>query len=123
MSMMDHDGSEVLDVQGVGEDLKGVGVADRSWKQPRNTAYDQDPLLASLVELSAFLGYPHSRDALIAGLPLEEEGLTPALAVRSLERAGFVASLSRRKVDEIPTPTLPCVLLLDNKEAIAITAW
>jgi len=117
MAMKDHDGSEVLDVQGVGEDLEGVGVADRSWKQPRKTAYDQDPLLASLVELSAFLGYPHSRDALIAGLPLEEEGLSPALAVRSLERAGFVASLSRRRIDEIPTPTLPCVLLLDNKEA------
>ena len=58
-----------------------------SWGVPTNAgAYD--PLLASLVHVTGLLGRPWSAEALSAGLPVPETGLTPELFVRAAARAG-----------------------------------
>ena len=59
-----------------------------SWGVPTNAgAYD--PLLASLVHVTGLLGRPWSAEALSAGLPVPETGLTPELFVRAAARAGL----------------------------------
>ena len=56
-----------------------------SWEVPPNAgAYD--PLIASLVHLTGLLGRPWSAEALSAGLPVPEDGLTPELFVRAAAR-------------------------------------
>ena len=56
-----------------------------SWGVPTNAgAYD--PLLASLVHVTGLLGRPWSAEALSAGLPVPETGLTPELFVRAAAR-------------------------------------
>ncbi|MGH6942613.1 MAG: type I secretion system permease/ATPase [Geminicoccaceae bacterium] len=79
-----------------------------------------DPLLASLVTLAHLLERPASPEALKAGLPLEEGRLAPELAVRAAERAGLSARLVRRPLARITRHTLPCILLLEQREACVL---
>ncbi|WP_191062010.1 cysteine peptidase family C39 domain-containing protein, partial [Geminicoccus harenae] len=52
------------------------------WRIRAATSQIDDPLLASLVALTHLLDRPSSADSLRAGLPLEDERLTPALFPR-----------------------------------------
>jgi ATP-binding cassette subfamily C protein LapB len=81
-----------------------------------------DPLAGCLETLAALLGRPVSSGALAAALPLEQGRLTPALAVRALERQGFEAKIVRRPLGAIAEPTLPCLLFLDGREACLLVA-
>ncbi len=116
MPVGDQDEADVMDVDTDGESFVDGALHRQPWTMPP-LASSSDPLLACLVELTAFLGNPRSRDALVAGLPQADGCLTPALATRALERAGFSAAISRRMLDDIPAPTLPCVLLLEGQKA------
>ena len=114
------DSSDVMEMDIDDPDVVDGPAGHEPWVMPPSASATDDPLLSCLVELLAFLGHPHSRAALIAGLPLDRERLTPALAVRALERAGFVASLYRRSLDDIPAPTLPCILFLSDGSACVL---
>jgi ATP-binding cassette, subfamily C, bacterial LapB len=81
-----------------------------------------DPLANCLAAVTRLLGNPVSREALLAGLPLEEGRLTPALFVRAAERAGLSASLQRLAISAIPNAALPVVLLLDGRDACVLVA-
>ena len=59
---------------------------------------------------------------LTAGLPLEDGRLTPALAVRAAARAGLAARLVRRPLERISDLTLPCILLLEGRDACVLVA-
>jgi len=80
-----------------------------------------DPLLDSLVILTALLERPHSGAALRAGLPLVKNKLTPDLFIRAAQRAGLSSRLVRRKLDDISELSLPCVLLLKGGRACVMT--
>ena len=121
MSVLETDGSKAVEAD-VGLQVNDPAGFDelqrrKSWDMPLLDRRDQDPLLECLVHLMALLERPRSKDALVAGLPLDEGRLTLALALRALERAGFVASASRRALDDIPAATLPAVLLLEDHDA------
>ncbi len=79
-----------------------------------------DALADALVVLCRLLKRPVSREALVAGLPLERGRLTPALAVRALNRAGFAARLVKRPLGRLEGPLLPCVLLLRGRQAVVL---
>src|SRR5918995_5282843 len=81
-----------------------------------------DPLLASLVLLGELLERPTSAGRLVAGLPLEDGRLTPALALRAAARAGLAARLVRRPLERISDLTLPCILLLEGCQACVLVA-
>ena len=81
-----------------------------------------DPLLASLVHVTGLLGRPWSAEALSAGLPVPETGLTPELFVRAAERAGLTARVIARPLAEIPSLVLPVVLLLNDRQACVLVA-
>ncbi len=92
-----------------------------SWAVPPNAgAYD--PLLASLVHVTGLLGRPWSAEALSAGLPVPETGLTPELFVRAAARAGLTARVIARPLAEIPSLVLPVVLLLNDRQACVLVA-
>ena len=79
-----------------------------------------DPLLAALVFLTDYYGRPYSRNALSAGLPLEDGRVTPDVFVRAAARADLSARIAVRSLDEIPDITLPAVLLLKQGEAVIL---
>ncbi len=81
-----------------------------------------DPLLQALIALCRLLHNPHSADALIAGLPLQDNKLTPDLFPRAAQRAGLSTGLVQRPLARISNLVLPAVLLLkDDQTCIYIS--
>ncbi|NVK39981.1 MAG: type I secretion system permease/ATPase [Oceanospirillaceae bacterium] len=74
----------------------------------------QDPLLSCLVELTRQNHNPLSAEVLSAGLPLENNRLTPRLFVRAAQRAGLKARVLPRELRQISPLVLPAVLLLED---------
>jgi ATP-binding cassette subfamily C protein LapB len=101
------------------EDQLPGGSTTEVWPLPAGSD-GEDPLLDCLVILSQLLERPTSPHALTAGLPLADGRLTPQLAVRAAERAGFSAQLVRRPLERISALTLPCVLLLQDRTACVL---
>jgi len=96
-------------------------AATETWEVPSN-ASACDSLLASLVQVIGLLGKPWSTEALVAGLPLPEDGLTPDLFVRGAARAGLSAQVVKRPLAEISSLVLPAVLLLKDRLACTLVA-
>lgn len=78
---------------------------------------DHDPLLGCLVALTKIHEDPRTADALIYGLPLEDNQLTPQLFIRAAQRVGLSARITNRKLKDIPSVVLPSVLLLKERRA------
>ena len=96
------------------------GAEAAQWDVAAQDGKRDDPLLASLVTLIGLRDRPMSAEALIAGLPLPDSGLTPELFVRAAERAGLAAKLVKRRIKQISNLTLPCVLLLSPRSACVL---
>lgn len=82
-----------------------------------------DPLLDSVVAIARIFDIATTREALSAGLPLEENLLTPALVPRAAARAGLTAKLARRTLADLRPGLLPAILLLKNKQACILLEW
>ncbi|NBW51665.1 MAG: type I secretion system permease/ATPase [Betaproteobacteria bacterium] len=82
-----------------------------------------DPLLDSLVSISRIYGISTTQEALSAGLPLENNLITPALLPRAAARAGLTARLARRKLSDLRPSLLPVMLLLQDKQACLLLEW
>jgi ATP-binding cassette, subfamily C, bacterial LapB len=87
-----------------------------------STAAPYDPLLAALAQVTGLLGKPWSAEALAAGLPIPENGLTPELFLRAASGVGLSARLIRRSLEEISSLVLPAVLLLKDGGACVLVA-
>ncbi len=80
-----------------------------------------DSLLSSLIEIARFHGRAMTPEGFLAGLPLQEGLLTPALLRRAAARAGLASRISRRPLDAIREELLPAILLLkDNNSCILL---
>lgn len=89
-------------------------LGGESWRR-------HDPLLSSLIEIARFHGRGMSPEGFLAGLPLQEGQLTPALLRRAAARAGLASRISRRPLDAIRSELLPVILLLkDNDSCILL---
>lgn len=80
-----------------------------------------DPLLGALQHILQVHGIRKSREALLAGLPVEGL-LTPELFIRAAQAAGCNASWVRRELREIPELVLPVVLELADGGALLLMA-
>ena len=87
------------------------------WEIPADARRACDSLLGCLVHVTGLLGKPGSPDALAAGLPIPDQGLTPELFVRAATRAGLSAQIVRRPLEEISPLVLPAVVLLNERQA------
>ena len=96
------------------------GHAARGWDVPPTSGIENDPLLGCLIALARLFNQPTSADALVAGLPLNDQHLTPALFIRAAARVGISAKLNRRQLDSITDMLLPAVLLLRDKQACVL---
>lgn len=89
---------------------------ENNWQTER-LALPDDPLLVCLLDAIRILGEPRSAEALVAGLPLENNRITPSLVPRAAARAQCNARLVRRRIQDIPETLLPAILLLDDRRA------
>ncbi len=101
------------DAKDSGNELGGRSV----WRVTPSVSTAEDVLLNCLSLLCKLLDRPQSREALAAGLPLAEQGMSPALFIRSAARAGISARLMVRDLGKISPMLLPCVLLLRDRKA------
>ena len=85
------------------------------------TSNFQDSLLDCLVIMTKLKQRPFSHQALRAGLPLENNCFTPELFVRAAARAGLIAKLFKRKLNNISPLILPVVLVLADNRACILT--
>lgn len=76
-----------------------------------------DPLLACLILMSKMHHNPTSAEAFTAGLPLENNRLTPELFVRAAQRADMEAEVTERKMEDITNLVLPALLILKKGKA------
>lgn len=77
-----------------------------------------DPLSAALLYLAGHYGRALSREALLAGLPLQHNRLDINLFGRAALRAGLESAPVKRTLQDIPPMVLPAVLLLKNDAAV-----
>ena len=93
-----------------------------SWRVGEHSAHF-DPLLDSVVAIARIYGIATTKEALSAGLPLEENLVTPALLPRVAARAGLTAKLARRSLTDLRPGLLPAILLLKDKQACLLLEW
>ncbi len=79
-----------------------------------------DPLLEALVYVARSHGRQVSRAGLIAGLPLVETALSPALLARAAVRAGLKVSLVDKPLSEFSRDDLPAILFLNERTACVL---
>nr|WP_287410775.1 type I secretion system permease/ATPase [Pseudodesulfovibrio sp.] len=92
------------------------------WDYPNSADTFFDPLRTSLSIILKMHGRLMSAEALIAGLPLEDNKLTLSLYLRASQRAGFSSRIAKRKLREISDLTCPCVLLLQDRRCCVLSA-
>jgi ATP-binding cassette subfamily C protein LapB len=80
-----------------------------------------DTLSESLLIVCRMHGVATSRDALVAGLPLREGKMTPALVKRSASRVNLATTILKKSLYKTQQEFLPVILLLKNDEACVIT--
>ncbi len=87
-----------------------------------SAASDADSLADTLLFLAAHHGRALSREALLAGLPILNGRLTPALFERAARRAGLETEAVKRSLADIPALVLPAVLMIrDGSTRILLT--
>ena len=82
-----------------------------------------DPLLECLLLVVRAHGQRLSRDAVLAGLPVDRRGLLPSLFARAAARAGMSSNILRCPLERINRDLLPAILLLDNGGACVLTGF
>ena len=79
-------------------------------------------LLEALLLVARAHGIDTSRDTLLAGLPLIDGQLTPALLSRAAQRAGLTSRLVARELPHLNPALFPVILLLDNQDTCLLLA-
>jgi len=79
-----------------------------------------DSLLEALVFVARSHGKQASREGLTAGLPLENNRLTPSLVPRAAERIGLEARIIEGPLQELRSHQLPAILLLSDHRACVL---
>jgi len=80
-----------------------------------------DTLLESLFLVCRLHGVATSRDALVAGLPLRDGKMTPALVKRSASRVHLATTILKKSLNKTRQEFLPAILLLKDDEACVVT--
>ena len=76
------------------------------------------PLVDCLRMMAGHYGRRTSNAALVSGLPVPTNGITPSLFIRAAERADMVAHLAERSLESLAiAPNLPCIMTLEEGQA------
>lgn len=94
------------------------GSMPGAWPLQADRMAVQSPLIECLRLMAGHYGRRTSPSALVSGLPVPKEGITPALFVRAAARADLHAKLVERSIEALAiAPNLPCILVLDQQQA------
>jgi len=89
-----------------------------SWPLEADRIAIQDPLIDCLRIMAGHYGRRTSRASLTSGLPTPKSGITPTLFIRAAERANLHAAMVERSLEALAiAPNLPCILVLESKQA------
>jgi ATP-binding cassette subfamily C protein LapB len=95
-----------------------LDAATDNWPLEADRMAVRSPLVECLRLLAGHYGRRTSENSLTAGLPIPATGITPALFERAAIRADLNARLVERTLEALAiAPTLPCILVLDHKQA------
>lgn len=92
-------------------------LVKEDWAVELSDSLPQDPLLACLMICTKIFHKPMTASALLAGLPVIKNQLTPNLFIRAAERADYSAQISKRELTSLDNSLLPAVLLLSGQRA------
>jgi ATP-binding cassette subfamily C protein LapB len=81
-----------------------------------------DQLLACLVWLGKHFNKPNTPHTILSGLPIDDGGLSLELFSRAAEKIGIVSRLVEIPQDKITSASLPIVALIEDSNAVVITA-
>ncbi len=79
-------------------------------------------LPAALATCTRLLGKPISTDALFAGIPINQGGVSLEIAARAAERAGFHCTIYEGTVGTLESQDFPCLISLNNGQFIVATS-
>ena len=116
--MANSDNTNLNDLSIKGLSLKDLSLKDLSLKDLADApAGGFDSLLGCLMLACRANQVATSADALIAGLPLRNGKMTPAIYKRAAERANLAVTTLKKPLNQIRAEILPVTLLLNNDEA------
>lgn len=84
---------------------------------------EPDGLLESLLYVCRYHGAPSTAHALSAGLPLQDNRLTPSLYIRAASRAGLISKIVNKPLIKLHRHLLPSVLLLKDEQVCILVGW
>ena len=82
-----------------------------------------DELLACLLIVARAHGEAPTRDAVMAGLPVEGHRLTPSLFARAARRANLSSQLVRTRLASLKDALLPAIVLLQDERACVVLGF
>src|SRR5262245_54918658 len=85
------------------------------------SARPADSLADALLYLAAHHGRALSREALLAGLPIENGRLSAALFARAAQRARLETEPVKRTIRDIPALVLPAVLVMRDGSSLILS--
>lgn len=83
----------------------------------------EDSLLDCLILVARAHGGSLTRDAALAGLPVEGGALTPSLFARAAKRAGLSARNVAQPLEQLNAALFPAILLLEGNQACVLVGW
>ncbi|RTL76415.1 MAG: type I secretion system permease/ATPase [Bradyrhizobiaceae bacterium] len=83
---------------------------------------EHDSFSDALLFVAAHHGRAITRDALLSGLPIEHDQLTPNLFSRAAARAGLEVEATKRDLADIPSLVLPAVLIFHDRSTRVLMA-
>lgn len=86
--------------------------------QPRGP---EEPLIQCLAYMARHYGNPQPAEALIAGLPVGEQGLSWETFERATDRAGLTVERVARKLERLSERELPAILVMKGGNALVLT--
>jgi ATP-binding cassette subfamily C protein LapB len=103
------------------QEVAGTITSAHPVRSPDAVSGRPDSLTDALLFLAAFHGRAVTRDALLSGLPIENNRLTAALFGRAASRAGLEVEPVKRAIGDIPALVLPAVLIFHDQSARILT--
>ncbi len=106
--------------QALAEKTAAAGVDAEAPAPPRPHGPDE-PLIQCLAHMARHYGNPQPAAALVAGLPVSEQGLSWESFERAADRAGLTVERIARKLKRFGAQELPAILVMKNGGAIVLT--
>ncbi|MDH3738790.1 MAG: type I secretion system permease/ATPase, partial [Alphaproteobacteria bacterium] len=88
---------------------------------PARTAGPDEPLIKCLAYMARHYGNPQPAEALVAGLPIAEQGLSWETFERATDRAGLTVERVNQKLHKFSEQELPAILVLKGGQAVVLT--